>query len=173
VKTLCQHLQVSRPASAFFYILPQPGSSDKADVFRSWLHPKSNPLNSSYLQCSVTHQLPGKTRIHLSHQNLFEKFMDSSQGCISLKTYHVKKILFAAFLISLSGMATAQISKKDTLLKPAPPKVPVRAYKPPVIEKDTLVVAGKPVKQQPGHVPPPPPPPPPPPVIMKDSTKEQ
>lgn len=92
--------------------------------------------------------------------------MDSSQSCISLKTYNVKKILFAALFISLSGMATAQTSKKGTMVKPAPPKITVRKFKPPVIVKDTVVVAGKPVKKQHGRVPPPPP------VIRKDSTKQ-
>src|SRR4051794_20464936 len=98
--------------------------------------------------------------------------MDSLQGCISLKTGNMKKILFAAFLISLCGMAAAQTSKKDTLVKPAPPTVIVKKVTPSVIVKDTMVVSGKPVKKQPHRVPPPPPPPPAPPVIVKDPTKK-
>jgi hypothetical protein len=106
----------------------------------------------------------------MSHKELFEKFMDFSQGCISFKTYNVKKVLFAAFLISLFGIASAQTSKKDTMIKPAPPTITVKKFKPPVIVKDTVAVSGKPVNKQPGRVPPPPPPPPP--VIMKDSIKK-
>jgi hypothetical protein len=99
--------------------------------------------------------------------------MDSSQGCISLKTCNMKKVLFAVFLLSLSGMATAQTSRKDTLVAPAPPNVPVKRFDPPVIVKDTLAVAGSPVKKQPHRVPPPPPPPPPhPALIVKSSTKK-
>ena len=97
--------------------------------------------------------------------------MDSSQDCVSLKTCNVKNILFAAFLISLSGMAAAQTIKKDTLVKPAPPTITVKKFTPPVIVKDTAVVTGKRVKKQPRRVPPPPPPPAPP-VVVKDSTKK-
>ncbi len=80
----------------------------------------------------------------------------------------MKKLLFAALLISLSGMAAAQTSKRDTMAIPAPPKIMVKKFNPPVIAKDTLAAAGHMVKKQPGHVPPPPPL-----VILKDSIKRQ
>ena len=93
--------------------------------------------------------------------------MDFLNNCISLKTRDMKKIFFAAFLISLSGIVTAQTSKKDTTAKPAPPTVTVTRFTPPVIVKDSQSKVSKGAKKQAGRIPPPPPP-----AIMKNSAKK-
>lgn len=86
----------------------------------------------------------------------------------------MKRIVFAAFMIGLSVVATAQTGKKDTALEPPPqppppPMVTVVKFAPPRIVKDHSPVDKKPFQKVPKRVPPPPPPEP---VVERDTVRQ-